>query len=119
MHGTAGLFHHQGINMTPSEADVKECLDSVSGIIGQGGIECLLCGNIARVGRCWIPTETLAHRLNTPVNRHRIVGFGLCDQCDMTLTEHEFDLIADRLSRFIRKTCLHMPRGKLPAIFLN
>ena len=118
------LFGRAGVLLTretmkPSPEIIDECLEATVESIGSGLIQCLLCGSHAEVAHCWIPDESLSSRMNTPINRNRTIGYGLCHQCDMCLTNQEYEIISDRLVHFIRATCPHMPRGKLPAIFLN
>jgi hypothetical protein len=105
--------------MHPSREVIDECLESTVSSIGSGLIQCLLCGSHAQHAHCWIPSEKMSSVLNTPVNRSRTIGYGLCDRCDMYLSEREYELITDKLVRFVLATCPHMPRGKLPAVFLN
>jgi len=105
--------------MHPSQEVIEECLESTVRSIDGGLIQCLLCGSHAQAAHCWIPDESLSSCMNTPINRSRTIGYGLCHKCDMHLTEQEYEIISDRLIHFIRETCPHMPRGRLPAIFLN
>jgi len=107
-------------SMDREVADIAtECLLEIESQIKHGYVCCLLCGDQASKAACWIPRGRDAIMLNVPINRHRIIGYGLCEPCMGHLSEIERGIIAERLSDFILSTQPHMDRGKLPAIFLN
>lgn len=106
--------------MDKETADIAaECLLEIESQIRHGYVYCLLCGDQASKAACWIPSGKDATRLNVPINRRRIIGYGLCVPCMSHLSEVERGVIAERLSDFILSTQPHMERGKLPAVFLN
>jgi hypothetical protein len=105
--------------MQPTVETTHECLASTVEQIRNGDVLCILCGEIASVAHCWIPTDRLQQQLYTPYNRSRTIGYGLCDLCDMDLSDDLYDTIAQKLITFIRTVHPFMPRSKLPAIFLN
>lgn len=108
-----------GSHMQPTPETTQECLEVTCRQIGCGDVSCLLCGAPAKVAHCWIPTDRLQWQIHTPFNRSRTIGYGLCDRCDMCLTDDVYELITDKLLGFVKTTELFMPRSKLPAIFLN
>ena len=105
--------------MQPSAETTQECLELTVIQIQGGDVNCLLCGGRANVAHCWIPTDEVQHSLYTPHNRSRTVGYGMCDRCDLCLTDDQYDVIFQKLFDFVWKTNLFMPRAKLPSVFLN
>lgn len=105
--------------MQPTIETTQECLEVTAEQVSRGEVCCILCGDIATIAHCWVPTDRLQLQLSTPYNRSRTVGYGLCDRCDLCLEDESYDAITDKLIEFIRNVHPFMPRSKLPAIFLN
>lgn len=105
--------------MQPTIETTQECLDSTAAQIEHGEVACILCGDIATIAHCWIPTDRIQQILYTPFNRSRTIGYGLCEHCDSLLQDASYEAITDALIRFIKYVHPFMSRSKLPAIFLN